>query len=271
MNISINNYRFAEFEERYFLTTDHGSHCFLDEEEFKMLKNEEFDPALKGKLLDVGVLLDEGNFERVVGLTRKRNSFLFQGPSLHIIVVTLRCNMNCIYCHASSKGKTESRYDMDTETAKRTVDFIFKSSSKNIRIEFQGGEPLLNWKVVEYIIEYSLEKNKQEKKDLSFSIVTNMAEMDEEKKEYLIERDVGVCASLDGPKELHDSNRKFLGGSNYEQVVQWIKRFGQGYDTKGKTKKVNALVTLTKKSLNMPKEIVNEYVRLAWNQSIQIH
>jgi uncharacterized protein len=171
--------------------------------------------------------------------------------------------MNCVYCHASSKSRIMKEFDMDEKIAKKTVDFIFETPSPGLTIEFQGGEPLLNWKIVKYIIEYAQEKNTIHKKKLMITIVTNLTEMDEKKMEYLIEKGVHVCTSLDGPKELHDHNRRYLGGSNFHQVTKWIKRFNQEYKIrKIKDTKINALVTLTKKSLSYPKEIVNEYVKL---------
>jgi His-Xaa-Ser system radical SAM maturase HxsB len=171
--------------------------------------------------------------------------------------------MNCIYCHASSKPAGCREFDMDKETAKKTVDFIFQSPSKKITIEFQGGEPLLNWEIVKYITEYAGQKNKEAKKDLIITLVTNLSEMDEEKMDYLINHNVSVCTSLDGPKELHDYNRKSSTGSSYEKVVFWIKKFQEEYmKRKIKDRKINALVTLTKKSLEYPEEIIDEYVRL---------
>lgn len=263
MDYIINNYRAKKFGKKYFVTTDHGSYCVLSEEEFKKLKKNEINKELKNKLEEREIILMDINMDEAIRLTRNRNSFLFSGTSLHIIVVTLRCNMNCVYCHASSKPVNEKGFDMDKETAKKTVDFIFQTPSKGITIEFQGGEPLLNWEVVKYTIGYAQEKNKQAKKNLMISLVTNLTEMDEEKMNYLIEHGIDVCTSLDGPKELHDRNRRFVGGSNYEQVAKWIKRFDKEYKKRRiENRRPNALVTLTRDSLKYPKEIVNEYVRL---------
>lgn len=263
MDYTINNYRAKKFGVKYFITTDHGSYCILSEEEFKRLKQNNIDKKLQAKLEEKEIILMDANMDETVRLTRERNNFLFSGTSLHIIVATLRCNMNCIYCHASSKPVDKKGFDMDEETAKETVDFIFQTPSKGITIEFQGGEPLLNWGVVKYIIEYAQEKNKQAGKNLMITMVTNLTEMDEKKMDYLIEHQVSICTSLDGPKELHDYNRKLIGGSNYEQVNKWIKRFDNEYKKRGiKNRKPNALVTLTRKSLKYPKEIVDEYVKL---------
>jgi His-Xaa-Ser system radical SAM maturase HxsB len=174
--------------------------------------------------------------------------------------------MNCVYCHASSVSQEKNNADMNQETAKKTVDFIFQSPSQNITIEFQGGEPLLNWETVKFIVNYAKKKNKTANKNLNFSVVTNFSIMDEEKMEYLIEEGVGVCTSLDGPKEIHDKNRVFADSSNYGQVVFWIKKFKEEYrKRKIENARINALVTLTKKSLDYPEEIVDEYVNLGLN------
>ena len=262
MGCTTNNYRFRKLGGKYFVTTDSGSYAVLDEDEFKKLKSGKVEGELYNKLVEREIILDETNINEYTLDLRKRNSFLFYGASLHIVVVTLRCNMKCIYCHASSVDDTKQGFDMDKETAKKTVDFIFQSPSPNITIEFQGGEPLLNWNVVKYTIEYAKEKNKEERRKLNFAIVTNLSLMDDEKMKYLIDGEVPICTSLDGPKDLHDKNRIFSKTSNYDQVVSWIKKFKEEYKRSGKKEWIHALVTLTKESLKYPKEIVDEYVNL---------
>ncbi len=263
MNYKINNYRFKRFGEKYFLTTDHGSYLILTKDEFNNFRKGNINGELKKKLEQREIILTNENIDETVRLMRNRYNFLFRGTSLHIVVVTLRCNMNCVYCQASSRPMTKKEYDMDKETAKKTVDFIFQSQSSYLTIEFQGGEPLLNWDVVKFITEYAQEKNKKEKRKLEITMVTNMVDMNHEKMNYLINHNVSVCTSLDGPKELHDHNRKFAEESNYEQVVKWIKIFNEEYNKRNiKDKQINALVTLTRESMKSPKEIVDEYVKL---------
>lgn len=262
MNYTLNNYRVRRISNKYFITTDHGSFCILSEQEFNNFKRNEIDPALKNKLLEKEIIIDENNLQEVIRLSSNRKSFLFQGTSLHIIVVTLRCNMNCIYCHASSKPCEMIEFDMDKETAKKTVDFIFQTPSKSVSIEFQGGEPLLNWNIIEFIVQYAQDKNLSVGKDLKISVVTNLSLMDEQKMHFLIEHDVAVCTSLDGPKYLHDFNRKSSSHSNYDDVIKWINNFSREYRERKSEGRINALVTLTKKSMICPEEIVDEYVKL---------
>jgi sulfatase maturation enzyme AslB (radical SAM superfamily) len=70
-------------------------------------------------------------------LYAKKNDFLLYGPSLHIIVTTLRCNHKCQYCHAAVAPMTAKEMDMTEETAKKVVDTIFYTSNPNLTIEFQ--------------------------------------------------------------------------------------------------------------------------------------
>jgi len=253
----INNYRSRKIGNKYLVTTDHGSVCILDKSEMIKLKSLEHDK----KFYDAGIILDDNNIEEVTRLYSQRLKHVSQGTSLHIVVVTLRCDMSCIYCHASSKSKSEKGFDMDKDTAKKTVDFIFQSPSPSVTIEFQGGEPLLNFEIIKFITEYAYEKNEVAKKNLRLTIVTNMTTMDNEKMEYIIDNDIDICSSLDGPKELHDKNR-LCKTSNYNQVTDWLKKFAAEYKKRGLNKSINAVPTLTKDSLNYSKEIVDEFVSL---------
>ncbi len=259
----INNYRTRKINNNHLITTDHGSHVLLSEDEFRQLKQNKPSAELFKKLEEREIVLTKENISEVVRLLRNRNAHIMRGTSLHIVVVTLRCNMNCIYCHASSKGEKEENLDMNEDTGRKTVDFIFQTTSDDITIEFQGGEPLLNWNIIKYMTAYAKEKNKLAKKNLKITLVTNLSRMDEDKLKYMVDEDILISTSLDGPKEIHDYNRKYVKGSNYQEVAYWLKRIEEEYKKSGMDhRRVGALVTLTKESLKYPKEIVDEYVRL---------
>jgi sulfatase maturation enzyme AslB (radical SAM superfamily) len=108
---------------------------------------------------------------------RTRKGFLKNFTSLHMMVVTVRCNQKCEYCQVSCEGEESLQYDMSVETSRKIVDFIFRSPSNDIKIEFQGGEPLLNWNVIEAVVAYAKEKNVITKKKLSFVVCTNLTLM----------------------------------------------------------------------------------------------
>ncbi len=245
------------------------------EGDYVMLEEDEFSGFVQGSVPQESNLyrrLSEHNFVRATadrakleeGL-RNRKGFLDFGPNLHIIVVTLRCNETCVYCHASRADMDAVHTDMTLETADKTVDQIFASTNPNLTIEFQGGEPLVAFPVVKHVIERAREKNKTAEKRLEFTMVSNLALMDEEKLAYLVENKVQVCTSIDGPPLLHDKQRKLPGLSAYASATHWVKRLNAAYIEMGLDPTlyhVEALLTTTRETLPKWKEVVDAYVEL---------
>ncbi len=261
--IDLNNagfFRHKRLNGRYLLTGDAGEHIFLSEREFK--------DFIEGRLDEKSQaynLLDEKNF---LGNTidkkgsalkyREKYSYLRQGTSLHIIIPTLRCNHGCIYCHAEARTCAEKGYDMDKVTARKVVDTIFESPNQSLTIEFQGGEPLLNWEVVVYIVNYAFKKNRLLKKKLSFVVVSNLTLMTKKRLSFLQKNKVKICTSLDGPKFIHDRNRPMENGaSGYELTTRWIKELNCAQDGFS-----SVLATVNKYSLKYPREIIQEHLKL---------
>src|SRR5512146_474359 len=106
---------------------------------------------------------------------RTRYSRLSEFTGLHLFVVTLRCEHNCPYCQVSRQSEDKLRYDMSPEIALGALDLTFRSPSHNIKIEFQGGEPLLNFDLIKYIVLEAKQRNQQTGKNLAFVIATNLA------------------------------------------------------------------------------------------------
>jgi len=264
------NYNSRKIGNENIVVAEHGQWAILDDKELDLLENGTIEPrsSLFKLLEEKGIILTLKNKSLIEDYYRQRLNFLFHGTSLHIIVLTNRCTHKCIYCHASAKGSNCSEFDMSIETAKKTVDFIFQSPSHAITIEFQGGEPLLNFDVLKFVVEYAKEKNKREKKDLRITIVTNLQLMDNEKLDFLLKNNVSICTSLDGPEEIHNHNRipEDRSFNSYKNVVKWIKIIQKRCREEKKKWTISALITITKKSLEKPREIVDEYVNLGLKQ-----
>jgi His-Xaa-Ser system radical SAM maturase HxsB len=260
-------FRYGKIRDKVLVTNDAGG--------FVLLSGEEFSALVEGTLAQDEpkyLELQSKDFFRsdaaTASLARdfaRKNAFLFSGPYLHIVIVTLRCNEVCVYCHASRRDVSEDSFDMKPDLARQVVDTIFESPSPVINIEFQGGEPLVNWETVRFLIDYSVEKNRTARKKLEFSLVTNLSLMDDDKLAFLMANNVQICTSIDGPKAVHDHNRKLLRGSSYDQAVHWLRRADQAYREKGLDPDlyhVEALLTVTRETLKHPREVVDEYVRL---------
>jgi His-Xaa-Ser system radical SAM maturase HxsB len=242
----------------YIAVSPFGFSSFLTDEEHDQLVHQRLQPELFSRLEKENLILTDRNKELVTQIHAQKQARIFQGTSLHIVIPTLRCNHRCIYCHASAETDKAEGVDMDEQTAEKVVDFIFQSPAKAIGIEFQGGEPLLNFPIVERTIKYAEKANKKHKKNLRFAIVTNLTEMTDEKLDFLMTHNVGICTSLDGPKEVHDSNRKSLGGgSSYDEVVPWIRKI-----VKRDPDRLNALTVVTRKSLAGPGKIMDQLASL---------
>jgi His-Xaa-Ser system radical SAM maturase HxsB len=183
---------------------------------------------------------------------------LSQFTGLHIFVVSLRCEHSCPYCQVSRQSADRDRYDMSLETAARALDLVFQSPSPNIKIEFQGGEPLLNFPLVEEIVFRAETLNEQHGRNLSFVIATNLALLDDEILAFAREHDVYFSTSLDGPRDLHNRNRPRPGSDSWERAVAGITRVQEtlGVD------RVSALMTTTKGSLGRAREIIDCYLEL---------
>lgn len=266
----VNQYRVHRFDDNHVLiTTDNGAWVVLNSEEYRLFRTNrvEEDLNLYAILKENGIIVTKGNIDQVVEDCRKRYWFLFQGPDLHIMVPTFRCNMRCIYCHSFSKPLNAKGWDMDKDTAKSVVDFMFKTTAKEFGIEFQGGDCSFNFDIVKFVFDYARDLANKQKRNVKFSVVTNLTNVDDDFIKFLQDNiPIGLCTSLDGPKEVHDKNRKYLGGrGSYEDVVYWIKRIRE--EMKGYDFRFHALTTITKYSLDYGKEIVDEFRKLGFHNA----
>lgn len=190
--------------------------------------------------------------------TRTKLHHLANFTALHIFVVTLRCEHSCPYCQVSRQSDDKLAYDMSESTAERALEMTFRSPSPAIKIEFQGGEPLLNFERIRKIVLRAKEINTREKRDLQFVVATNLALLNDEVLEFLKEHNVLVSTSLDGPQDLHNQNRPRPGRNSYQLTVQGVRRAQEilGHD------RVAALMTTTAASLPRVREIIDEYVKV---------
>ena len=189
---------------------------------------------------------------------RTRMRRLPDSTGLHIFVVTLRCEHTCRYCQVSRQSAAKSEFDMTEQTARQSLELAFRSPSPHIKIEFQGGEPLLNFPLIRWITAEAKRMNAEHGKDLMFVIATNLALLDDEILDFCAAEDIYLSTSLDGPQDLHNGNRRRPGQDSWQQAVTGIKRVQDrlGMD------KVSALMTTTAASMNRAAEIVDVYAEL---------
>ena len=258
-------FRHRRLADKVLVTNELGEWHWLSEADFQAFAEGRLPPGdeLHRVLDDKGFMGTSTFAPRALERLERRMAAFVRGPNLHVMVITLRCNHTCLYCHASRAPMDRVDTDMTVETAERVVDTIFASPSPGITIEFQGGEPLVNFPVLLHVIDYARRKNAVAGKSLSFSLVTNLSLMDDEKLGQLIDRRVQICTSLDGPEPIHNKNRFFAHGSSFEAATRWIRRINDEYEARGLDTtlyRVEALPTVTRAALPQWKELVDTYV-----------
>ncbi len=247
------------------VTNEAGDHLILRGEELDALLEGRFEGPTREDLARCGFLDDPPGLVHTVRRLREKRRFLDTGPNLHIVVVTLRCDHRCVYCHASRAAMSSERVDMTEETGRLVVENVMSSTSPAVTIEFQGGEPLANFDRIRQIAELAVPLAAERRKTLDMSLVTSLTMMDEAKAAELLDRRIQICTSLDGPQDLHDRLRPRPAGSSHEKVVAWIERLNAAYRERGLDPNlyhVDALVTVARPSLDRARDIVDEYVRL---------
>ncbi len=258
-------FRFKKFNDsKYLITNDAWKFEFLNIKDFNTFVSWESLESLEqyDSLLIKGFIKTLDYQEKMSGSVALKNHFVWVWATLHMIITTLRCNHKCKYCHAAVAPMSAKEFDMTEETAKKVVDTIFFTNSPSLTIEFQWGESLVNYSVLQFIVWYAKERAIHLKKDVSYVMVSNLTLMTEEKLKWLLDEGVDICTSLDGDEITHNNNRSgFKEWNSFEKVTYWMKRVDEEKQKRSMWR-IGALLTVTKETLPKYKEIINQYVKL---------
>lgn len=193
---------------------------------------------------------------------RTRTHRLAQFTALHMFVATLRCDHSCPYCQVSRRQDSDrGAYDMQWSTAEKALDLMFRTPNQYIKLEFQGGEPLLNFSLVRQVTVAARAREKAARRSLQIVIATTLSLVTDEVLEFCRAYDVHLSCSLDGPSNLHNSNRPRPGKDSYEKFVAGLRR---ARDVIGRDK-ISALMTTTEHSFGRVREIIDEYLLLEFD------
>ena len=210
--------------ERYVVTNFAGEYVVLTRPLLNKFVTHKLEPGsdIYDTLKSRHFLLDD---ESTVALDllatkfRTKQAFVSNFTSLHIFVVTLRCDHSCPYCQVSRQSEDRAAFDMTEEMAVKAIDFMFRSPSKVLKVEFQGGETLLNFELIKFIVSIVKMRNEVENREIQFVVATNLSPLTKDHLRFFADHDIYVSTSLDGPKVLHNGNRPRPGGDSYERTV----------------------------------------------------
>ena len=141
-----------------------------------------------------------------------------------LIVTTTGCNARCFYCYE----RKISKIPMTLQTAEDVVQFILrkaKDPNKKIGLDWFGGEPLFNMKVIDYICQRLVDSGRQ----FESSMISNG---------YLFDKNVvekaanfwklqHVQITLDGTEEVYNKAKNYIYKnqdeiSPYKKVIENI-------------------------------------------------
>ena len=153
-------------------------------------------------------------------------SQLKYGAEMMTLEVTDLCNLRCHYCIFSGGYEYYPKHGvrkMSTEVGRRAIDFYLSTrmDAQELSIGFYGGEPLLNFDLVQYCCEYAIESEKKngQTRQLHFSITTNGTLLSNETISWLMDKEFNVTVSCDGPAHIHDKHRILPSGKgSFDQV-----------------------------------------------------
>ncbi len=72
-------------------------------------------------------------------------------PSQLTVTTTTACNLTCSYCFQNEKGHDR----LGASTLRRTVDALLETPHRSVRMNFHGGEPLLEFDAIREAVEYA--------------------------------------------------------------------------------------------------------------------
>lgn len=259
-------FRFERLEEhRVVVVSESGEHTIISESELEafVAKSLSSESPAYVSLRTIGVVVDAystANARLQILKLRRKYERVPNFTGLHMMVVSLRCNQTCPYCQVSRQSEDRAAFDMSVENADLALNHIFASPNPHIKIEFQGGESLLNFELIKHIVASAKARATVNKRDLAFVAATNMTHVTDEMIDFFGSEGVTFSTSIDGPADLHNANRPYKGANAFEIVCGNIRRVQDRLGVNA----VSALMTTTARSLGREIEIVDQYLALGF-------
>ena len=212
------------------------------------------------ELEEAGALFTEDIYENAIDAFKNRPTVV-KALCLHI---AHDCNLACRYCFAEEGEYHGRRALMSFEVGKKALDFLVANSGsrEHLEVDFFGGEPLLNWKVVKQLVEYGRSLEEANHKKFRFTLTTNGVLLNDEIMEFCNREMSNVVLSLDGRKEINDKMRPFRNGNgSYDMIVPKFQKFAESRGQK------NYYVrgTFTRNNLDFADDVIH-YADLGFQQ-----
>lgn len=168
-----------------------------------------------------------------------------------ILVPTLRCNLACSYCQVSRVNEQARGHDWDDETLAAVISWLDTLDTDDIKIEFQGGEPLLRLDILKHVRTFARSRFKS----ASFVVCTNLQHVSDEAWAFLGDDDTSTSTSLDATVALHEQ-RRTLSAAKTSEFLRNLE-----FAVRSFPERVSALPTIDPTSPPDPGEVIDTFAR----------
>ena len=195
-------FRFGSLGENIILTTDAGDWHLLSEDTFSMFISGalEEDSEDYAQLLRKGFIRNGFDAELQGGLIRRTKTFLHSGVHHHRI-------------HLSSDQGA-----LSVEQAKAILDHVFTSQAERLTLVMVQGPTAVDAGLLSFIHEFAEEKNKYERRHITYRLHGSLDGLDEKTIATIIEKKIQLNALFDGSESLHATQRDAIGSADHTKT-----------------------------------------------------
>ena len=161
-----------------------------------------------------------------------------------VLNVNTGCNLACTYCYKEDLTTPAKGQKMGFATAKASFELLLRQAHarERVNVVFFGGEPLSNMPLIRDVVTHAEPRFAALGAAVNFTLTTNATLLNEATVDWLDAHRFGITVSMDGPKALHDKNRRTVGGKgSYDAVAAKARMLLARY----RARPVGARVTLT--------------------------
>ncbi|WP_166096780.1 His-Xaa-Ser system radical SAM maturase HxsB [Rhizobium flavescens] len=245
--------KFRQWDDGSFLFADDAGGFFRSDETFLIR-------YAKGMLTDedLSFLEENGHVYRQID-DYSFNAFMYRwakrlyapGDLDYVILVpTLRCNLSCGYCQVSRVNENTPGFDWDETTLQATLKFLDSLKTTRMKVEFQGGEPLLRIDLLERVREFCRKRFDV----VEFVVCTNLHQLGTREWAFISADDTYVSTSLDANASVHQRQRTITA----ERTAEFFGNLRRAIDILGPSK-VSALPTLDVRNLPDPRSVIESF------------
>lgn len=210
------------------LETNNEIKYFLKEfKKYKFIYEGELDPSQKDFMNMVQQHFDKLN-------QRARDFYRLEEDYSALKIVNDVCNLNCSYCintyqpPGNANAGIKKNFPDRNRIINHCVDQFFtrkiKKGIHEVSITFNGGEILVDWKIIKNMVKRISRKYPEIK--IKYEMNTNLTLLTEEMAMFFNRYHFKVNVSIDGYKEAHNKTRKYHNGRGcFDDIIKKIELY----------------------------------------------